>query len=103
MGNVAVEGQAISRLHVIQLIAMAIHEFAFQQVQELGAWMREGGEFFAGVVHGDHVRLEAFLRPACVVEQMIGVAFLCSPAHHLQPFITLDQQGAATWLVVLAE
>ncbi|MNC74501.1 hypothetical protein D3C75_1258690 [compost metagenome] len=65
--------------------------------------MGEGRKLFTGVVHGNHVRLEAFFRPASVVEQVIGMPFLGTSAYDFQSVITLDEQRAATWLVVLAK
>ena len=103
MGHLAVEGQAVAGLHGIQLVAVAVDQFTFEQMEELGAGVGEGRELFAGVAHVDHIGLEGLLRPAGVVEQVVGVALFGAAADHLHAFTGFDQQRAAALLVVLAE
>ncbi|MNQ92257.1 hypothetical protein D3C85_1076760 [compost metagenome] len=82
---------------------MAIYKLAFQEVQKLRSGMGKGRKFFTGIVHGNHVGLEAFFRPASMVEQVIRMSFLGSSTYDLQSFITFDEQRTATRLVVLAK
>ncbi|MND56024.1 hypothetical protein D3C80_471200 [compost metagenome] len=103
MGNVSIECQAVTCFQVIELVPVAVDHLALQQVKELSAWVGEGRKFLASVIHAHHVRLEAFLGPTGVVQQVVGMAFFRATANDFQPFIAFDQNRAAALLVILAE
>ena len=64
MRHVAIEGEGIARPQGEGLAAVAIADFPFEDVDELDAFMLEGGKHLAGVGECHQKRLEGLLRPA---------------------------------------
>ena len=58
MGNVALEGQRISGLEPVCILAVAVLDDAFEHIDELRAWVFKGGEDLGFMIDGDQKRLE---------------------------------------------
>jgi len=103
VGHLAPEGQAVPRLQHIGALPVPVFDFAFQHVDEFRARVLEGGEHLRFVVDGNEEGLEDLGGALVVGQQMVGVAPLGAPPHHLHALPFLHQLGAATGDVVMAE